>query len=77
MIKPCSVKNIGKIIDVILKEEFQINRLKMSKFTKETSEIFYEEHKEKSFFPGLQEFIISDVVVGMELEKDGAIQDWR
>ena len=31
----------------------------------------------KPFFPTMQEFITSDVVVGMELVKNGAIQGWR
>lgn len=45
----------------------------MSKFTKATSDVFYGEHIGKEFFPNLQEFITSDVAVGMELVKDGAI----
>ena len=49
----------------------------MSKFSKETSEVFYGEHIGKPFFPELQGFITSDVCVGMELVKDGGIQAWR
>lgn len=49
----------------------------MSKFTKQTSDVFYGEHIGKPFFAGLQSFITSDVAVGMELVKDGAIQGWR
>lgn len=45
----------------------------MSKFSKATSDVFYGEHIGKPFFPDLQSFITSDVVVGMELVKDGAI----
>ena len=53
MIKPDSYQNIGKIIDAIQKNGFSINRLKMSKFTKETAELFYAEHVGKEFFPRL------------------------
>jgi nucleoside-diphosphate kinase len=77
MIKPCSYQNMGKIIDAVQQEGFAINKLKMSKFTKETSEIFYGEHIGKPFFPNLQEFITSDVVIGMELIAPNAIQKWR
>jgi nucleoside-diphosphate kinase len=49
----------------------------MSRFTKETSEVFYGEHIGKAFFPNLQEFITSDVVVGMELVASNAITKWR
>lgn len=68
---------MGKIIDAIQQEGFTINKLKMSRFTKETSEVFYGEHIGKPFFPNLQEFITSDVVVGMELVAPNAIQKWR
>jgi len=37
----------------------------MTKFNKETSDLFYGEHIGKPFFPNLQSFITSDVVVGM------------
>lgn len=49
----------------------------MSKHNKGTSDIFYGEHIGKPFFPDLQGFITSDVCVGMELVKEGAIQGWR
>ena len=49
----------------------------MSKFTKETAEIFYAEHVGKEFFPRLQEFMCSDVCVGLELVGEGSIQKWR
>jgi nucleoside-diphosphate kinase len=53
MIKPCSYQNIGKIIDTIQNGGFKINKMKMSKFSKETAEMFYEEHVGKSFFSNL------------------------
>lgn len=77
MIKPDAYQSMGKIIDAIQQEGFSINRLKMSKFTKETSDVFYGEHIGKPFFPNLQEFIASDVVIGMELTANNAIQKWR
>lgn len=77
MIKPDSYQNIGKIIDVVQKGGFKISKLKMSRFTKATSDQFYGEHIGKPFFPTLQEFITSDVVIGMELVADNAILAWR
>lgn len=74
MIKPCSYQNLGKIIDELTSNGgFRISRLKMSRFNKHLSEIFYGEHVGKSFFPNLQEFITSDVCVGMELVNNDAI----
>lgn len=49
----------------------------MSKFNKQTSELFYGEHIGKPFFPNLQGFITSDVVVGMELVNSDGVQSWR
>ena len=49
----------------------------MSKFTDRTSEIFYGEHKGKAFFPNLQNFIKSDLVVGMEIVAENAVDKWR
>jgi len=49
----------------------------MSKFTNETAGQFYGEHVGKDFYPNLENFITSDVVVGMELIGNGAIGGWR
>ena len=53
MIKPDAYKNIGKIIDAIYVNGFKISKLKMSRFTQQSSSEFYGEHKEKAFFPNL------------------------
>lgn len=77
MIKPDAYNQIGKIIDAINQNGFKISKLKMSKFTDKTSSEFYAEHIDRPFFPNLQSFITSDVVVGMELVADNAITRWR
>ncbi len=77
MIKPDAYKHIGKIIDAIYVNGFKISKLKMSRFSQATSQEFYGEHKNKPFFPNLQNFITSDVIVGMELVAENAIDKWR
>lgn len=49
----------------------------MSRFNAATAAQFYGEHKDKPFFPNLQTFITSDVVVGMELVGVNAVATWR
>ena len=49
----------------------------MSKFNNASGEAFYAEHRGKPFFANLQSFIKSDVVIGMELVGQGAVQAWR
>jgi nucleoside-diphosphate kinase len=77
MIKPDAYTHIGKIIDAIQLNGFKIAKLKMSRFTEATASIFYGEHKGKPFYPNLQAFITSDVIVGMELVAESAIEKWR
>ena len=77
MIKPDCYQSVGKIIDAVQAEGFEICKMRMSRFSNEAAEVFYGEHVGKAFFPNLKEFITSDVVVGMELIADNAISKWR
>lgn len=77
MIKPDSYQNIGKIIDDVYSAGFEISKLKMSKFTKETAGAFYAEHQGKPFYDNLTDFMSSDVCVGMELVNADAVPKWR
>ena len=77
MIKPDAYLNIGKILTQINQAGFKINNIKMTRFDETTAELFYGEHKGKSFYQNLVEFVTSDVVVGMELVRENAIKAWR
>ena len=77
MIKPDCYAQMGDIITATQASGLMINKLKMSRFNQKTSATFYGEHREKPFFPTLQSFITSDVVIGMELVGEGAVQKWR
>lgn len=65
--------SMGKIIDSIYQQGFKINRMKMSRFNKQSVAQFYAEHKDRDYFPPLAEFMQSDVTIGMELVKDNAV----
>ena len=78
MIKPDCYTQTGKIIDAIYANGFTISKLKMSKFTKpQQADEFYEEHRGKPFFSDMVTFMQSDVVTGMELKSENAIQKFR
>ena len=90
MIKPDAYTSIGKIIDAICQTGFIINKLKMSRFSIPDAQGFYQEHfvslnfvigrkrfQDKPFFQNLIDFVTSDVVVGMELISDEAVEKWR
>ena len=79
MIKPDAVKKklIGKIIQRIEEEGFEIAQLKLEHLTKDKAKGFYIVHKDKPFYGSLTEFMSSGPIVVMALEGDDAIAHWR
>ena len=79
IIKPDAVKKriIGKIIQRIEDEGFEIARMKLVHLTPDEAKGFYAVHKEKKFFASLTGFMSSGPVVVMVLEAEGAINRWR
>ncbi len=79
IIKPDAVKKkvIGKIIQRIEEEGFDISGLKMLHLTKEEAEGFYIVHKAKPFYNSLTDFMSSGKIVVMILESENAIETWR
>ena len=49
----------------------------MGKFTNESAGGFYAEHRGKPFYNGLVGFMTSDVVTGIELVAENAVEKWR
>lgn len=54
-----------------------ISKLKMTRFAPEIAGQFYAEHRGKPFFNGLVDFVTSDVVTGIELVAENAVEKWR
>ena len=79
MLKPDSIidSNIGSIINLIEANGFKIVALKMTKITPYLAERFYEVHRDRPFYGELVEYISSDRVVAMVLEKENAVVDYR
>jgi nucleoside-diphosphate kinase len=79
IIKPDAVKKrvIGRIIQRIEDEGFNILGLKMLKLSLEEAKKFYAVHKEKPFYEGLTEFMSSGPIVVLLLEGEQAIKHWR
>jgi len=79
IIKPDAIENkyMGKIIDVIIKNEFDILNARLITMTKNQAEGFYAVHKERPFFNNLVSFMCSGPCMVMELEKDSAVAEWR
>jgi len=78
MIKPDCYTQTGKIIDAIYRNGFSISKLKMTKFQRPAlCDEFYQEHRGKPFFNDLCSFMQSDVVTGMELVSENAVQKFR
>ena len=79
MIKPRAVQNnfIGPILKIINEKGFRIKAMKMTRFTRERAEAFYEIHKGKFFFNDLIDFMSSGPIVAAILEKNNAVDDFR
>jgi len=79
MIKPDAMR-VGfdtAIIGHIKKNGFTVIAQEKKHLTRAEAEGFYAEHKERSFFPELVNFMTSGPVTLLILEKENAIQAWR
>ncbi|MDY6821522.1 MAG: nucleoside-diphosphate kinase [Deferribacterota bacterium] len=79
IIKPDAFKAnyTGKIIDIILKNEFFIKAMKLVKLSEIEAKGFYQVHREKPFFNDLIKFMTSGPSIVMVLEKENAVEEWR
>lgn len=79
MIKPDGVqrKLIGEVIKRLETKGFTLVGLKLMQVSRELAEKHYAVHKDKPFFGGLVEFIISSPVVAMVWEGDGVVASAR
>ena len=79
IIKPDAVENgyMGKIIDMIIKNNFNILNARLLKMAESQAQDFYSIHKEKPFFTNLCEYMCSGPIIVMSLKKDNAVEDFR
>ncbi|HEY9650802.1 MAG TPA: nucleoside-diphosphate kinase [Coleofasciculaceae cyanobacterium] len=79
MIKPDAVQRnlIGEIIRRFEAKGFTLVGLKLMNVSRELAEQHYAVHKERPFFAGLVDFIISSPVVAMVWEGNGVIASAR
>ena len=79
MLKPDSVSkgNIGKIIDKIIQDGFEIIAMKYTRLSTEDASKFYSIHSEKPFFKDLILYMTSGPIVAAVLKKENAVEDFR
>ena len=79
MVKPDGVQRqlVGEVIRRFEVKGFTLVGLKFMQVSRELAEKHYGVHKEKPFFAGLVNFIISSPVVAMVWEGDGVIESAR
>lgn len=79
MIKPEALKagKQGEIIDLLIKNRFEITKMKQFSFDRARARRFYSMHEGKPFFEDLVAYITSGEVVGLELGREGAIKSLR
>ena len=79
ILKPDAVERnlIGKILERIEKNGFEIVAMKMVSLSKSKAEGFYHVHKDRPFFDDLTKYMSSGPVVLLVLAKENAISVWR
>ena len=79
IIKPDAVERrvVGKIIQRIEDEGFQIRAMKRVHLSKAQAEGFYAVHRERPFFGSLTTFMASGPAILLVLEASDAIKKWR
>jgi len=79
MIKPDAVQRglVGDITKRFETKGFTLVGLKLLSVSRELAEKHYDVHRERPFFQGLVEFIVSSPVVAMVWEGDGVIASAR
>tara|TARA_B100001750_G_C15404723_1_gene544501 strand:+ start:305 stop:703 length:399 start_codon:yes stop_codon:yes gene_type:complete len=79
IIKPDAIKNgyLGKIIDMIIQNDFHILNARLIAMTESQAQEFYAIHRERPFFNDLVSFMSSGQSMVIELEKENAVNEWR
>jgi nucleoside-diphosphate kinase len=79
IIKPDAVARrlVGRIIQRIEDEGFQIRAMRRVQISRQEAEGFYAVHRERAFFGSLTAFMSSGPVVVLVLEAEEAIRRWR
>ena len=79
IIKPDAVaaRHVGRILQRIEAEGFQIRAMRLVSLTRKDAEGFYAVHRERPFFPSLTAFMSSGPAVVLALEAPDAIRKWR
>lgn len=79
MIKPDAVADgfTGPIIQQIEEAGFRIVAIKKVKLSAEEAGHFYQVHKERPFYQSLCDYMSSNPIIPMVLEKENAVEDFR
>lgn len=79
IVKPDAVSRnlIGEVVRRVELAGFRVMEMKMVRLTRSQAEEFYSVHRERSFFKDLLEFMTSDRVVPMVLEREDAVAHLR
>tara|TARA_A100001011_G_scaffold183830_1_gene192670 strand:- start:2728 stop:3147 length:420 start_codon:yes stop_codon:yes gene_type:complete len=79
ILKPDSVSkgNIGKIIDKIIQDGFEIVAMKYTRLSIEDASEFYSIHSERPFFGDLISYMTGGPIVAAVLKKENAVEDFR
>jgi nucleoside-diphosphate kinase len=73
LIKPDAYLQTGKIINDLCSLGFQITRVQMLRLNEQSVSVLYREHVGKPYYKQLYMHMTSDVVIGIEVAGDNAL----
>ena len=68
---------VGEVLSRLEKSGFRIIACKLIQVSRDVAETHYAEHREKSFYPSLVEYMESSPSIAMVLEREDAIASLR
>lgn len=75
--KPTVIKDIGEILNFIIRKNFKIMKIKMFHLNSSQAAELYDSQKSNAFMPFLTEHIMSGSIIAAELIGEDAVNKWR
>lgn len=77
ILKPHAVEKLGEVLSQIEQKGFRITLLRMCNLTRKEALDFYESKKGDAFLPFMVEYLVSGLIIALELVGENAVERWR
>lgn len=77
ILKPHAVEKLGEVLTQIEQKGFRVTLLRMCNLTRKEALDFYEAKKGDAFLPFMVEYLVSGLIIALELVGENAVERWR